>query len=156
MPTDPPHYHLLASRNSRIQYSVDYSAYMSTLARDFGGAPELLKLWQEYGWRVLTAYCFGASFVTFYRLVGPYRSAAASEVAKTELMQTIKRRGVAGNFFFGVVPMAFYGIVNLVAFLLELAGLIPAEESVVAVDNGTAKTTGQAGLYGREKETFIE
>ena len=102
LPSDPPHYHLLASKNSRIQYGVDYSAYMSTLARDFGGSPGLMQLWQEHGWRVLLAYCFGASFVTFYRLVGPFRLSAAPEIVKTELMETIIRRGIAGNFFFGV------------------------------------------------------
>ena len=155
LPTDPPHYHLLASKNSRIQYGVDHSAYMSTLARDFGGAPGLLELWQEHGWRVLLAYCFGASFVTFYRLIGPFRSAAAPEIVETELMQTIKRRGVAGNFFFGVVPMAFYGTINLAAYLLELVGLIPAEESVVAADNEATKVNGEVISHSREKESLI-
>ena len=155
LPTDPPHYHLLASKNSRIQYGVDHSAYMSTLARDFGGAPGLLELWQEHGWRVLLAYCFGASFVTFYRLIGPFRSAVAPEIAETELMQTIKRRGVAGNFFFGVVPMAFYGIVNLAAYLLESVGLISAEESVVAADNEATKVSGEVISHSREKESLI-
>lgn len=41
IPTSPPHYHLLASKGSRIQYGVDYSAYMSTLARDFGARLDL-------------------------------------------------------------------------------------------------------------------
>ena len=99
---------------------------MSTLARDFGGAPGLLELWREHGWRVLLAYCFGASFVSFYRFMGPFRSAEAPEIAKTELMMTVKRRGVAGNFFFGVV--------NLIAYFLELIGLIPPEESMVTTE----------------------
>ena len=152
IPTDPPHYHLLASRNSRIQYGVDYSAYMSTLARDCGGSPGLLQLWREHGWRVLLAYCFGASFVTFYRLVGPFRCAEAPEIATTELMRTIKRRGVAGNFFFGLVPMVFYGLVNLAAYLLELARVIPQEESVVG--NAT-ETDSQIVSYSREKESLL-
>ncbi|TKA64504.1 hypothetical protein B0A49_11638, partial [Cryomyces minteri] len=74
LPTSPPHYHLLATSSSRIQYGVDHSAYMSTLARDFGGAPGLLQLWRAHGWEVLLVYCFGASFVTLYRLVGPFAS----------------------------------------------------------------------------------
>ncbi|KAF1977650.1 dimethylaniline monooxygenase [Bimuria novae-zelandiae CBS 107.79] len=102
LPTDPPHYHLLAKKGARIQYGVDHSAYMSTLAKDFGGAPGLLELWRAHGLKVLLVYCFGASFVTFYRLVGPFKSAEAPMIAKTELAETITRRGVLGNLFFGV------------------------------------------------------
>jgi dimethylaniline monooxygenase (N-oxide forming) len=102
LPTDPPHYHLLAKSTSRIQYGVDHSAYMSTLARDFGGAPGLLELWRTHGVKVLLVYCFGASFVTFYRLVGPFQSTEAPRIARGELAETILRRGVLGNVFFGV------------------------------------------------------
>jgi len=143
LPTNPPHYHLLASEQSRIQYGVDYSAYMSTLARDLGGLPGLWQLWQEQDWRVLLAYCFGASFVTFYRLVGPFRSSAAPDIVKMELMQTIKRRGIVGNFFFGVIPMIFYGVLNLIAYALELVGLIPSEDDVLLVENGALQTGKQ-------------
>lgn len=48
---------------------------------------------------------FGAAFPTFYRLVGPYRSDKAEGIVKTELWDTIKRRGVIGNIFMGVIPM---------------------------------------------------
>jgi len=48
---------------------------------------------------------FGAAFPTFYRLVGPYRSSQAEGIVKTELWDTIKRRGVIGNIFMGVIPM---------------------------------------------------
>jgi dimethylaniline monooxygenase (N-oxide forming) len=102
MPTDPPHYHLLAPSTARIRYGVDHSAYMSTLARDFGGAPGLFELWWAHGLKVLLIYCFGASFVTFYRLTGPFKSEAAPGIAKTELAETIMRRGLLGNLFFGV------------------------------------------------------
>jgi dimethylaniline monooxygenase (N-oxide forming) len=102
IPNDPPHYHLLSKDTSRIKYGVDHSAYMSTLAKDFGGAPGLLELYREHGLRILFAYCFGASFVTFYRLVGPFRSKEAPEITKGELTETILRRGVLGNLFFGV------------------------------------------------------
>lgn len=131
IPTSPPHYHLLASKGSRIQYGVDHSAYMSTLARDFGGAPGLVQIYRRHGLRVLLVYCFGASFVTFYRLVGPFESSAAPRTATTELAETIMRRGVIGNLLFGVVPMVFYGILNAVAYLLDFCGLIPEEKSVV-------------------------
>jgi dimethylaniline monooxygenase (N-oxide forming) len=102
IPTDPPHYHLLARESSRIQYGVDHSAYMSTLAKDFGGAPGLWELYSKHGWKVLLTYCFGASFVTFYRLVGPFESREAPGIARGELAETIARRGVLGNLFFGV------------------------------------------------------
>lgn len=131
IPTDPPHYHLLAKKTSRIQYGVDHSAYMSTLAKDFGGAPGLFELWKVHGWKVLFTYAFGASFVTFYRLLGPFKSDVAPDIAKTELAETITRRGVLGNIFFGVIPMIFYGFINSVALALEILGLIPDEKSVV-------------------------
>lgn len=102
LPTDPPHYHLLAKESSRIQYGVDHSAYMSTLAKDFGGAPGLRELYAAHGLKVLLVYCFGASFVTFYRLVGPFKSDVAPSITKTELAETILRRGILGNLFFGV------------------------------------------------------
>jgi dimethylaniline monooxygenase (N-oxide forming) len=62
---------------------------------------------------------FGAAFPTFYRLVGPYRSPKAEGIVKTELWDTIKRRGVIGNIFMGVIPMAFYALVNLAAYIAE-------------------------------------
>ncbi|KAJ5798552.1 Monooxygenase [Penicillium pulvis] len=127
MPMDPPHYHLLAAKGSRIQYGVDHSAYMSTLAKDFGGAPGLLELYRRHGLQILLIYCFGASFVTFYRLTGPFESSVAPEIARTELAETILRRGYTGNLFFGLIPMLFYGVVNSVALLLDMVGLLPLE-----------------------------
>jgi dimethylaniline monooxygenase (N-oxide forming) len=108
-PTDPPHYHLLAPSTARIRYGVDHSAYMSTLARDFGGAPGLMELWRVHGLKVLLIYCFGASFVTFYRLTGPFKSEAAPGIARTELAETIMRRGLLGNLFFGASTYSVRG-----------------------------------------------
>lgn len=105
---------------------------MSTLARDFGGAPGLMELYREHGLRILLIYCFGASFVTFYRLLGPFKSPVAPEIARTELAETILRRGILGNIFFGFIPMLFYGFVNAVAFVLDRMGLIPSEGRVVS------------------------
>jgi dimethylaniline monooxygenase (N-oxide forming) len=131
IPTDPPHYHLLAAKSSRIKYGVDHSAYMSTLAKDFGGAPSLLELWQKHGWRVLLIYCFGASFVTFYRLSGPFAFDDARRITETELAETILRRGMVGNLFFGVIPMLFYGVLNALAWLADCCGLLPDEQDSV-------------------------
>jgi dimethylaniline monooxygenase (N-oxide forming) len=50
-------------------------------------------------------YSFGAAFPTFYRLTGPYKSDKAPGIVKTELYETIQRRGVLGNLFMGVIPM---------------------------------------------------
>ncbi|KAK7049360.1 hypothetical protein VNI00_005961 [Paramarasmius palmivorus] len=117
-PLPPPHYHLLVKENARIKYGVDHSTYMSTLAKDIGAAPGLLELWMEHGTRVLICYCFGAAFTTFYRLVGPFRCASAPRIVKTELWDTITRRGIIGNVVMGVIPMAFYLTINATAYVL--------------------------------------
>jgi dimethylaniline monooxygenase (N-oxide forming) len=62
---------------------------------------------------------FGAAFTSFYRLVGPFRSSTAPEVIKTEIWDTITRRGILGNLLMGVIPMIFYLTINGVAFGLE-------------------------------------
>ncbi|KAF8969949.1 FAD/NAD-P-binding domain-containing protein [Flammula alnicola] len=118
LPLSDPHYHLLTSEDARIKYGVDHSAYMSTLAKDIQAAPGLLDLWWTYGLKVLLCYCFGAAFTPFYRLVGPFRSDAAPEIIKTELWETITRRGIIGNITMGLIPMLFYLSVNMLAFLL--------------------------------------
>lgn len=55
-PTTSETYHLLHSPTSRIQYGVDYSTYMATLAKDMGSAPGLLQLWWQHGSFVLFIY----------------------------------------------------------------------------------------------------
>ncbi|EIW68505.1 hypothetical protein TREMEDRAFT_69401 [Tremella mesenterica DSM 1558] len=112
-------YHLLHSSESRIQYGVDYSAYMSTLAKDIGSAPGLFELWREHGWFITFVYCFGAAFPTFYRLQGPFKSSSAPLIVKTEIWETIRRRGLLGNLFMGVIPMIFYAWLNLLVYLAE-------------------------------------
>jgi dimethylaniline monooxygenase (N-oxide forming) len=136
LPTKPGHYKLLTKgRHPRIRYGVDYSTYMEVLAKDFGGAPELWELWCEHGLLVLLVYCFGAAFTPLYRLVGPFKSGVAPGIARTEIFDTIRRRGVTGNLAFGIIPMIFYGWVNLVASLLEMAGLVGQERDDPEVDN---------------------
>lgn len=133
-PRNAGHYKLLIKDNARIEYGVDYSTYMSVLAKDFGGAPSLQELWRKHGFKLLLVYCFGASFVSFYRLTGPFASSKAPEVAKTELLDTIMRRGITGNFFFGVIPMVFYGILNGLACILERLHLLAEEQPSIEVD----------------------
>lgn len=135
LPVSENHYSLLHTKTARIQYGVDHSAYMSTLARDCGSSPDLFELYHEYGFVVLFTYCFGASFTTFYRLLGPHRmkKQTADQIVKGELLEIVKRRGYIGNFFWALVPMVnslpfliflliskvFYFWINLAAFVLE-------------------------------------
>ncbi|KAJ7168185.1 hypothetical protein C8R43DRAFT_983359 [Mycena crocata] len=119
-PLSPPHYHLLVKDTARIKYGVDHSAYMSTLAKDVGAAPGLWELWREHGTHVAVCYSFGAAFTTFYRLMGPYRSPVAPDTVKTELWDTVTRRGLLGNLIMGLIPMLFYLMLNGIALCLEL------------------------------------
>ncbi|KAF8078064.1 hypothetical protein FPV67DRAFT_1463978 [Lyophyllum atratum] len=117
-PLTPPHYHLLVKDTARIKYGVDHSTYMSTLAKDIGAAPGLLELWYEYGVHVVACYCFGAAFTSFYRLTGPFRSRTASQIVKTEIWDTITRRGILGNLTMGLIPMMFYLALNFVVYVV--------------------------------------
>ncbi|WRT68738.1 uncharacterized protein IL334_005718 [Kwoniella shivajii] len=138
IPSSPETYHLLHSPTSRIQYGVDHSTYMSTLSKDIGSSPGLFELWWQYGWFVLFVYCFGAAFPTFFRLTGPFKSDKAKRIVETELWETIQRRGLLGNIFMGVIPMAFYAIINITAYLIEktwslaapLFGLPPPPDNI--------------------------
>ncbi|THH23153.1 hypothetical protein EUX98_g8029 [Antrodiella citrinella] len=118
-PLPLPHYHLLVKETARIKYGVDHGTYMSTLAKDIGAAPGLWELWKEYGTHVLLCYCFGAAFTPFYRLVGPFKTYNVVHTVRTELWETITRRGVGGNLLMGVIPMVFYGWLNLLAWIVE-------------------------------------
>lgn len=118
-PLSTPHYYLLVRENARIKYGVDYSSYVSTLARDMGTAPPLGQLLWTYGPKVTLIYCFGAAFPTFYRLLGPYRHPDAKRIVETEIYDTILRRGWLGNLMMGLIPMIFYAWINLAALVLE-------------------------------------
>ena len=121
LPLTPNYYSLLHQPTARIQYGVDHGAYMSTLAADAHSQPDIIDLFLEYGPLVTFTYCFGASFTTFYRLLGPHRMphTEASGIVCGELLEIITRRGWIGNFFFALVPMIFYGYVNVLAWVLE-------------------------------------
>ncbi|KAK4054707.1 hypothetical protein OIV83_000631 [Microbotryomycetes sp. JL201] len=133
LPTDEGHYHLLAAKTARIQYGVDHGAYISQLARDMGAAPSLWQLYRQYGLHVLLCYCFGASFVPFYRLTGPFAEPdEMAHIVKTELWSTIKRRGLVGNLTMGLIPMLFYAIINGIAFGLEAVWRVAGKPAWVA------------------------
>lgn len=118
-PTKPGHYRLLSAPDARIGYGVDYSAYVSQLARDAGMDPGLWDLFVQHGPWVLASYCLGAAFTPFYRLTGPWQSEKAPVIAKTELWDTITRRGIAGNLMMGLIPMVAYAFVNILAYIAE-------------------------------------
>ena len=63
---------------------------------------------------------FGAAFTPYYRLLGPYRSALAPSIVRTELWDTITRRGVLGNLSMGIIPMITYGIISALALVVEV------------------------------------
>lgn len=54
-------------------------------------------------WLTLPALSFGAAFVSFYRLEGPFKSSEVDDIVKTEIWETITRRGLVGNLFMGLV-----------------------------------------------------
>lgn len=58
LPTTEPHYRLLTTPSSRIQYGVDHSAYMSTLANDIGASPSILQLYKNHGAHVTLCYWY--------------------------------------------------------------------------------------------------
>ncbi|KAG0660848.1 hypothetical protein C6P46_004403 [Rhodotorula mucilaginosa] len=119
LPTSPSNYYLLSPPTARIKYGVDHTTYMHTLASDFGGSPALSELWRTHGLFVTFVYCFSAAFTSHYRLLGPFKSDKAPEVVKTEIWETVTRRGLLGNLFMGVIPMLFYALVNGCALLVE-------------------------------------
>lgn len=120
IPKDEGHYRLLARKTARIQYGVDHSTYSYALADAMGAAPSLSELYFQYGLKMLLIYCFGAAFTPFYRLVGPYKSAAAVPIIEGELLDVIMRRGIIGHLTMGLIPMIFYGLVSGLALVLEI------------------------------------
>lgn len=99
LPTSPSNYYLLSPPTARIKYGVDHTTYMHTLASDFGGSPALSELWRTHGLFVTFVYCFSAAFTSHYRLLGPFKSDKAPEVVKTEIWETVTRRGLLGNLY---------------------------------------------------------
>lgn len=70
---------------------------MATLAKDMEALPGFLELYRLHGLHVLTTYCFGAAFVSFYRLTGPFATSEMTPIIKGEIWETICRRGLLGN-----------------------------------------------------------
>ncbi|KAG9004845.1 hypothetical protein FRB94_002012 [Tulasnella sp. JGI-2019a] len=120
VPISRPYYHLLQGLGSRITYGVDHSAIIATLGKDLGASPSLLQTLWDYGPHVLLCYAFGAAMTPFYRLYGPFKDKGAEATVKTEIWETITRRGLLGNLFMGLIPMMFYGFINAGALGAEM------------------------------------
>jgi dimethylaniline monooxygenase (N-oxide forming) len=129
LPTSEPNYTLQSPQTSGLDFGIDYSAYMATLANDIGAKPTLFSLWRQYGLKVLLVYCFGASYVSVYRLTGPFKKKETMKpIVEGELLNTVKRRGLVGNFFFGLMPLVLFGMLNALALVLETVGLLDSRE----------------------------
>ncbi|KIJ28547.1 hypothetical protein M422DRAFT_270149 [Sphaerobolus stellatus SS14] len=118
-PLSSPNYRLIVKETARITHGVNHALYVSTLAKDIGAAPGLFELWWNYGTRVLVSYALGAPFTPFYRLIGPYSFPDSAKIAKTELWDTIARRGIIMNLLLGVLPMCFYLTLNAIVYILD-------------------------------------
>merc|ERR1711871_1514058 len=62
----------------------------------------------------------GQSYITFFRMQGPFSSAGAASTCANELLEPVLRRSFAANFIF-VAVICFFGIVNLMAMILDFA-----------------------------------
>jgi hypothetical protein len=114
-PLCTPTYHLLAKK---LPYAVDYGTYMHAVARDINAAPSLWFLLRHGGMRALLAYTLGQSYISFFRIQGPFATAHALEVARTELWRPVVQRGLLSNAVFIALLIPF-GIINAVAWLAE-------------------------------------
>lgn len=111
-------YYSLPSSNAHGHPGVDFPTYLATLASDIRAKPGIFTLLWEYGPKVTLAYCLGGSFVSFYRLVGPFRDKEVmKKVVEGELWETVKKKGWLGNFLFGVLPILVFGWLNGAAWL---------------------------------------
>ncbi|GAA5910241.1 uncharacterized protein JCM6883_001123 [Sporobolomyces salmoneus] len=155
---DRPSYYLLSKEESRIKYGVDHSTYQSTLADDFGGLPGLGELLRVHGWFITFIYCFSASFTSHYRLLpsSPFYSKEMVEVETGELYDTVKRRGLLGNVSMGLVPMVFYGLVNLAAFALEILWIALGRPDVIGIYKKLRGKEGEKLMTEDKKELVKE
>lgn len=115
------HWKLLELEHRRLKYAIDHSSYVYQLAKDIKATPSVYPpspIFYKQP-KLLLIYAMGASFNTFFRLVGPYAFPEAGEIMRGELWETVTRRGVLGNVVMGLVPMFFYGTVNAVVWSVD-------------------------------------
>mmetsp|Transcript_17324 Transcript_17324/g.44398 ORF Transcript_17324/g.44398 Transcript_17324/m.44398 type:complete len:217 (+) Transcript_17324:3-653(+) len=123
----PPSYGLLGKK---LSYGVDYGNYMHQLAAEIDAVPSLRELACRP--RVLVAYALGQAYITFFRLVGPFATTDAWEVAATELYAPVIARGLWTNLIFLGVMLVF-GALSLALCAIEAALELPARAVGTAV-----------------------
>jgi dimethylaniline monooxygenase (N-oxide forming) len=117
-------YELLGRNPRTCRYGVDYGAYMHDLARDINAAPDLLFTWWWKSPKTAIAYALGQSYVTFFRLEGPFKFDQAVDISENELYAPVVRRGLVGNCIF-VVVIVIFGVINLLFWVLDHAFVSP-------------------------------
>ena len=114
--------------NCRLSYGVDYGLYMFSLAREIGAAPNLAR-WLLERPAVALACAFGQAHAPLFRLDGPFARGDAADVCATELLEPIRKRGLAMNCIFGLT-LCFFAAVNACAVVIEgvVESLFPQHE----------------------------
>ncbi|KAF2099030.1 FAD/NAD(P)-binding domain-containing protein [Rhizodiscina lignyota] len=104
---------------ARIHYGVDHESYAYQLALDVGSAPSIWEV-AQHGWKVLLVWALGVNFNTKFRLVGPWKDDTAPDIMKTELWETITRRGgFFGHITLSGIPMLVFGTLSLFCYILS-------------------------------------
>ena len=119
---EPASYRLLGygtSANRTSEYAVDYGAYCHELAREIGSAPDLFRLtWQSP--KAAIAYALGQSYVTFFRIQGPFSMGKeAIRISAGELFDPVWRRPLLSNLVF-VAVIILFAIINVAALVVDL------------------------------------
>eukprot|EP00949_MAST-11_sp_MAST-11-sp1_P003539 g3539.t1 len=144
-------YRLLGLTPRTNSYGVDYGAYMHDLAREAGAAPDLWRLLLESP-RAALAYALGQSYITFFRLHGPYAWKHALSVASKELYSPVRSRPIGANLAF-IAIIAIFGVVNAMAWSLEKilrsVGLLASR----AASDERAKKVGERRAIRQKKQT---
>ena len=131
---------------NKYPYGVDYGNYMHRVAEDIGAAPTLSALvagpggggffaahhhnhhptkgrhhhhYHHNPFKALYTYCFGQSYVSLFRLVGPFQSQRCWDIVETELYNVCINRGYLENF--GLIIVCYISLwMNLTACIIEL------------------------------------
>lgn len=119
-------YKLLGQNPRTKKYAVDFGAYMHDLAREIKCAPDLLFTWVWRNPKVAIAYSLGQSYVTFFRLEGPFKCKKAIEVSQNELYTPVIKRGIIGNSIF-VAIIILFGIINFSFWCLDVLFVGPSK-----------------------------
>jgi dimethylaniline monooxygenase (N-oxide forming) len=91
---------------------------MHEVAGDIGAAPDILDRRMLANPRVLTSYCLGQAYITFFRLQGPFAHEKAWEVSANELFEPVVDRGMFSNAVF-LSLIGMFGAINLGAYAVE-------------------------------------